>query len=61
VDRDKGSRIETVEKWYIDWKDRRLLQDLFMRQDAVVRITDGESDPGIIGRGVREGCPMAEK
>ena len=27
-----------------------------MRQEAVVRIADGESEPGIIGRGVRQGC-----
>ena len=27
-----------------------------MRQEAVVRIADGESVPGIIGRGVRQGC-----
>ena len=39
-----------------DWKDRRLLHDLYMRQEGVVRIADGESDPGIIGRGVRQGC-----
>ena len=30
-----------------------------MRQEAVVRIADGESGPGIIGRGVRQGCPMS--
>jgi endonuclease/exonuclease/phosphatase family metal-dependent hydrolase len=43
----------------IDWKDRRLLQDLYMRQEAVIRIADGESQPGIIGRGVRQGCPIS--
>ena len=30
-----------------------------MRQEAVVRIANGESDPGIIGRGVRQGCPIS--
>src|SRR6478609_11365652 len=28
-----------------------------MNQEAVVRIAGGESDSGIIGRGVRQGCP----
>ena len=29
-----------------------------MNQEAVVRIAGGESDSGIIGRGVRQGCPL---
>ena len=43
----------------IDWRDRRLLQDLYVRQQAVIRMADGESDPGTIGRGVRQGCPIS--
>jgi len=48
--------FEILKDLHVDWKDRRLLQDLYMRQEAVVRIADGESEPGIIGRGVRQGC-----
>src|SRR6478609_4143577 len=42
----------------VDWRDRRLISKLYMNQEAVVRIAGGESDSGIIGRGVRQGCPL---
>ena len=36
-----------------------MIYQLYMRQEAVVRVADGESEPGIIGRGVRQGCPLS--
>src|SRR5207248_131361 len=51
--------FEILKDLHIDWKDRRLLQDLYSRQEAVIRIADEESDPGTIGRGVRQGCPIS--
>jgi len=30
-----------------------------MKQEAVVRVAEGESGPGILGRGVRQGCPLS--
>ena len=36
-----------------------MLQDLYMRQEAVVRAVGGDSDPGVIGRGVRQGFPIS--
>ena len=47
--------FEILKNLHIDRNDRRLLQDLYMRQEAVIRIAGGESDPGTIGRGVRQG------
>src|SRR6476619_7409835 len=43
----------------VDWRDRRMISELYMNQEAVVRIAGGESDSGIIGRGVRQGYPLS--
>src|SRR6267154_5036123 len=50
--------FEILKSLHIDWRDRRLLQDLYMRQEAVVRVRGEDSDTGVIGRGVRQGCPI---
>src|SRR3989442_6384974 len=51
--------FEILKSLHIDWRDRRLLQDLYMRQEAVVRTEGGDSDPGVIGHGVRQECPLS--
>ena len=51
--------MEVLKELQVDWKDRRLISDLYMKQQAVVRVADGESEPGVIGRGVRQGCPLS--
>jgi hypothetical protein len=51
--------MEVLKQLQVDWRDRRLIKDLYMRQQAVVRVADGESEPGVIGRGVRQGCPLS--
>ena len=51
--------FEILKDLHVDWKDRRLLKDLYMNQEAVIRVAGGESKPGIIGRGVRKGCPIS--
>ena len=43
----------------VDWRDRRMISELYMNQEVVVRIAGGESDSGIIGRGVRQECPLS--
>src|SRR6476469_1889605 len=42
-----------------DWRDRRKMSELYMNQEAAVRIAGRESDSGIIGRGVRQGCSLS--
>ena len=51
--------IEMLDRLQIDWKDKRMIKELYMKQEAVIRIAEGESEPGIIGRGVRQGCPLS--
>ena len=36
-----------------------MISELYMNQEAVVRIAGEESDLGIIGRGVRQGCSLS--
>ena len=36
-----------------------MISELYMNQEAVVRIAGGETHSGIIGRGVRQGCPLS--
>ena len=51
--------MEALKYIQVDWRDRRMIQELYMNQEAVVRVADGESQPGVIGRGVRQGCPLS--
>jgi len=59
-DRVKWTKLmKILEDIKVDWRDRRLIQDLYMRQEAVIRIANEETEPAIIGRGVRQGCPLS--
>jgi len=43
----------------VDWRDRIMIMELYIEQDAVVTVADGETEPCIIGRGFRQGCPLS--
>jgi hypothetical protein len=51
--------MEVLKKMGVDWKDRRRIRELYMKQDALVRIDEGESDACIIGHGNRQGCLLS--
>ena len=51
--------MEILKKIGIDWRDRRMISSLYMQQEAIIRVADGESKPAIIGRGVRQGCLLS--
>jgi len=43
----------------IDWRDRKLIWNLYNKQVAYVRIEDGLSTACTIGRGVKQGCSLS--
>ena len=43
----------------VDWRDRKLIWNLYSKQVAYVRIDDGLSTACTIGRGVRQGCSLS--
>ena len=51
--------MEVLKQLQVDWKDRRLIGDRYMRQQVVVWLVDGESEPAVIGRGVRQACTLS--
>ena len=36
-----------------------MIHQLYLNQNDVVRVVGGESEPGVIDRGVRQGCPLS--
>jgi hypothetical protein len=51
--------LEILGKIGVDWRDRRLIANLYMGQTAVVQLQEEFSEPSIIGRGVRQGCCLS--
>jgi len=43
----------------IDWRERRLISNLYMAQSVTVRLNRGETRIVKIGRGVRKGCRLS--
>jgi hypothetical protein len=43
----------------IDWRERRLISNLYMAQSVKVRVNRGETSSVKIGRGVRQGCCLS--
>jgi hypothetical protein len=42
-----------------DWRERRLISNLYMAQSVIVRVYRGETKSVKIGRGVRQGCCLS--
>ena len=51
--------LEILKKIGVDWKERRLLSNLYMNQRVKVRTGDEMTEGCEIGRGVRQGCCLS--
>ena len=51
--------MEILKRIGVDWRDRRLVTNLYMSQEVCVRVNGDLSEPGAMGRGVRQVCLMS--
>ena len=51
--------LDILKKVGVDWRDRRLIADLYLNQEMVVKVSSEYSEPEQVGRGVRQGCLMS--
>ena len=51
--------MEILKKIGVDWRERRLIKELYMGQVVAVRTNAGETDLIEIGRRTRQGCPSS--
>ena len=51
--------MDILKKIGVDWRDRRMISNLYMGQTATVRIADAYAEPSVVGRGVRQGCCLS--
>ena len=51
--------MQILKKIGIDWRERRLISNLYMAQSVKVRLNRGKTRSVKIGRGVRQGCCLS--
>ena len=51
--------LEILKNISIDWRDRRLIKNLYLNQTVTVHIAGEDTGPGTVGRGVRQGCSLS--
>ena len=58
-------RVKWTKLWHIlkkigiDWRDRRLISNLYLQQETIIRVGNGDTEPAGIGRGLQQGCPLS--
>ena len=51
--------MEVLKRCGLDWRDRRLINNLYMNQEGVVKIEDDFTEEYFFRRGVRQGCCLS--
>lgn len=51
--------LEILKNVGVDWKDRRLIRNLYMHEKAVIKVMQEYSEESDMGRGVRQGCCLS--
>lgn len=51
--------MDILKRKGVDWKERRLIQNLYVQQKVRIRIGNVMSEGSSIGRGVRQGCCLS--
>jgi len=51
--------MHVLRRLRVDYRDRRLTGNLYLDQSFKVRVDGGDFEPGIIGRGTRQRCPLS--
>src|SRR5437870_2904966 len=51
--------LDILKEIGVDWRDRRLIMNMYLNKKAIVRIQQEYSDEGKIGRGVKQGCSLS--
>ena len=51
--------MDTLKQLGVDWRGKRLIWELYTKQQAVFRVPDEYTNTGSIGGGVRQGCSLS--
>ena len=51
--------MDTLKQLGASWRDRRLIWELYTKQQAGIRVADEYTNTCSIGRGVRQGCSLS--
>jgi len=51
--------LEVLRSIGVDWRDRRMIGELYMQQETVVRVGGELTDRAVLGRGVGQGCLLS--
>ena len=51
--------MEVLKRCGLAWRDRRMILNLYMNQEGVVKVKDDFTEECLLGKGVRQGCCLS--